>query len=928
MSPTLGRAAPPSIREFARSAVVNYGPAAAARSRIARVIDVAGSDVLLHDGSTVHVRRVSPDDRDAVERFLSDLSTESRRLRFFGAGVGVEEAARLAVSVDPPESDALVAFRGDGVVAHAFYGDLGGGFAEIAFAVADEMQGKGIATILLAHLAETAEEAGIGRFEATVLPENHRMIEVFRESGFAVSTRSLPGEIVVELPTAISAEAHERFEARERTAEVASLAHFLRPGSVAVVGASARPGTVGGETLRNCLRAGYTGDLYAVNRRGEEVAGVPGYASVTEIPGPVELAVLAVPPDAVVGAARDCAAHGVRALVVLTAGFAESGPEGVERQRELMETCRSAGMRVIGPNCLGIANTDAEVRLNATFAPSFPPAGRVGFLSQSGALALAMIDYAKTLGIGLSSFISNGNKADVSGNDVLQYWEEDPGTDIVLLYLESFGNPRKFARIARRVARRKPVLAVKAGRSAAGARGAGSHTGALISASDVTVDALFQQAGVVRADTLSELLDVAKLLSTQPVPAGPRVGIVTNAGGLGILCADACEAAGLEVPVLPEELQRQLTSSLPATASAANPIDMIATARGDHYRRTIAELAESGAVDSIVAIFIPPLVTSAEEAAEAIRDAAEAVAGRVPLLAVFTSDEGAPPALAESSVPTFAFPEEAARAVASASRYGTWLRRDHGAVPSFDDVRPDEAAAVIAEALSDGGGWLGMEHLARLLGCYGLPVPAWRIVEAPEETAAAAEEIGGPVALKAIAPGLLHKTDVGAVALDLEAGDVVHVARRMSSELAEGGSMPTGFLVQAMAEPGVEMLVGVVTDPLFGPVVACGGGGTSAEAMKDVAVRLTPLTDRDAREMIAALRSHALLSGWRGAPPADVASLEQVVLRLAALVEAHHEVVEVDLNPVVVAPHGSLVVDARVRVEPAQPRAPWPALGV
>ena len=888
-------------------------------------------EVALRDGSTVHVRPVSPDDREAMEAFLAGLSEDSRRLRYFSAGASVRVAARAAVGVQYPDAFGLVAIRGDGrIVAHATYGRSGPDRAEVAFAVADELHGMGIATTLLAHLAEVAEEAGISWLEAEVLPENHRMVDVFRESGFAVETRSLAGAIGVEFPASLSPEGRRRFEERERTTAEAAMRSFLSPSSVAVIGASRRPGNVGHEVLRNLVSNGFTGPVYVVNPNADSVASMPAHDSIEDVPGHVGLAVIAVPAAAVVETARACAAKGVRSLVVLSAGFAEIGGEGAERQRGLVAVCRAAGMRLIGPNCLGIINTDPDVRLDATVAPSFPPAGGVGFLSQSGALGLAIIDRASALGLGLSSFVSNGNKADISGNDLLQYWEGDEATELIVLYLESFGNPRKFGRLARRIAARKPILAVKSGRSAAGAKATSSHTGAMVSASDVTVDALFRQAGVIRTDTLSELFDVVQLLSAQPVPAGDRVGIVTNAGGLGILCADACEAAGLEVPELPEALREELTSFLAPTASTVNPVDMIATASPQQYRRTVSAVARSGAVDAIVAIFVPPLVTRSDEVAEGIHAGAMEVAGAVPVLSVFASHDPAPPELGSgrSRVPSYDFPEEAARALAHAAGYGRWRARDAGTVPEFEDIGPDRAAAVISAALPRGPGWLEPDEVAGLLDAYGLPRPDFRLVRSPEEAGGAAAELGGAVALKAVAPGLVHKTDAGGVILGVSGADEARAAAaRLRDRVASAGHEIEAYLVQAMAPPGVEMLVGVVNDAHFGPVVACGSGGTAAELIGDVAVRLTPVTDRDAAEMVSSLRTYPLLEGYRGTPPVDVAALEQVVMRLGALVDAHPAVVEGDLNPVVVSPEGALVLDARMRVEPPPPRRPWPALG-
>jgi acetyl coenzyme A synthetase (ADP forming)-like protein len=762
-----------------------------------------------------------------------------------------------------------------------------------------------------------------------VLAENHQMVRVFRDCGFPVKTHSLPGVLLIEFPTSLSPEALERFERREQVAATAAMRAFLEPRSVAVVGASRQRGTVSGELFHNLLAAGFNGPVYPVNPKSSVVQSVVAYKSVLDVPGPVDLAVLALPAPYVVKAAQECAAKGVRAIVVISAGFAEIGLEGAQRQRELLGVCRAAGMRLIGPNCLGIVNTDAEVRLDATFGPVVPLPGRVGFLSQSGALGLAIIDYANALGLGLSSFVSVGNKADISSNDLLSFWEQDGRTDLVLLYLESFGNPRKFARIARRVARTKPVLAVKSGRSAAGARATSSHTGALLAASDVTVDALFDQAGVIRTDSLGELFDVASLLANQPIPAGRRVGVVTNAGGPGIMCADACEAGGLEVVQLSPRLQSSLAEGLPAEAAVANPVDMLASAPAEHYRRTVELVAASGEVDAVIVIFIPPLLTDPAAVAKAVRDAA-AAAGAVPVLSVVMSahelsaeTEGGGPRL-----PRYQFPEDAARALVRAVEYAAWRQRPEGQVPTLPDVRHDEAAALLAAALADGPGprWLSPEEVARLLACYGVPIAEWRLAGSPEEAGVAANELGGPVALKAVAPRLVHKTEAGAVRLGLSGAEAVQAAAtEMATAIAAKGYTVDGFLVQRMVDEGVELLVGVVHDASFGPVIACGAGGTAVELLKDVAVRITPLTDLDAAEMVRSLQTFPLLDGYRGAPRADVAALEDLLLRVSALVEAQPTIAELDCNPVKVLPDGVVVVDARVRVEAATPPLPLAA---
>ncbi|MGH2735189.1 MAG: GNAT family N-acetyltransferase [Actinomycetota bacterium] len=888
------------------------------------------ADVALRDGSTVQVRPVRPEDFDGVLDFLKGLSHESQYLRFFSSGVALEGATRWATEIDYHDRFGLVATTGANgrIVGHAGWQRTEGDRAEVAFANADDFQGRGLGTILLAHLAQAAEGSGVYVFEAEVLPENHRMIEVFRQSGFQVKMRSEPGVIKVEFPTSISAGALERFESREQTAAVAAMRNFFNPRSVAIVGASRKPGSIGSAVFRNMLLQGFNGPVYPINPKAEVVHSVRAYPSVLDVPGPVDLAVIVVPAPLVVDIAKECATKGVRALVIISAGFGETGEEGIARQRELMSVCRTAGMRVIGPNCMGIINTAPDVMLDASFAPLFPPRGRVGFSSQSGALGLAVIDYANQLGLGMSTFVSVGNKADISGNDLINYWETDEDTDLILLYLESFGNPRKFSRICRRVAKRKPIVAVKSGRSSAGARATSSHTGALIAASDITVDALFTQAGVIRTDTLNELFDVASLLANQPPPAGQRVAVVTNAGGPGILCADALEAAGLEVDALPDDVQAKLREFLPSEASTVNPVDMIASATPEQYRRAIQAVAACEEVDAVIVIFIPPLVTRPEEVAQAISQATSTLPREIPLLTVFMSSHGVPDELAGHGVriPSYAFPEDAARALARATSYGVWRKRPDGEVPTFTDSRKDEAAAVIAEALQAEPVWLTPDQTARLLSCYKLPLVEQRLAGSPEEAGRLADEIGAPVALKAIAPKLVHKTEAGAVRLDLRgAAEVARHAQEMADAVERAGHEVERWLLQPMVPGGVEMIVGVVHDQSFGPVVACGAGGTAVELLKDVRVRITPLSDRDARDMLRGLATYPLLEGYRGAPAADIAALEELLLRVSALVEAHPEILEMDCNPVKVLPDGVAIVDARVRVGASEPELPLSA---
>jgi acetyl coenzyme A synthetase (ADP forming)-like protein len=841
--------------------------------------DDRATDVALRDGSTAHVRPVRAADHDAIRAFLGGLSRDSIWFRFFGAG-NLEWAADWSVDVDYIDRYGLIAETGTParVIAHAAYLRIDRRRAEVAFMVADDYQGHGLSTIMLAHLAEAAAAESITTFVADVLPANHRMIETFRQSGFPVELRSEPGVIKIEFPTSMSAEAIARFAERDRIAAVAAVRRVLEPRSVAVIGGSSRRGTVGGELLHNLLSADFGGAVYVVNTHGGNIQGVDAHCSIAELSESVDLAVIAVPADGVLDVTRDCAAAGVHAVVVISAGFAELGHDGAERQRELLMICRDAGMRLVGPNCVGVMNTGADVRMNATFAPHAAPPGAIGFLSQSGGLGTAILEAASRLGIGLSSFVSVGNKADLSGNDFLQYWEQDPRTEVVLLYLESFGNPRKFARIARRVSGHKPVIAVKGGRTPAGSRATASHTGAILSAAEVTVDALFEQAGVIRTETLAEMFDVAALLSMQPVPAGGRIAIVTNAGGPGIVCADACQAAGAQVPEITGELAGRVAAGLARAASVANPVDLIATATADQYRTTLNALTRSDQFDAVLAIFVAPLVTEAADVAAVIREVS-ADSPRCALAAVFMTAAGPPPELARDgvSVPGFQFPEDAARAIARAARYGERRCRAVGEVRQTPAPAVARGAAIISHELKQDADWMAPQSVAELLDCHGVPR----------------------------APQLL-------VGRNDDAG-----ARRELSALP----------VQPMVSGSVELLISVTQDPDFGPVLACGAGGTNAELLGDTAVRITPVTDLDAQEMLAGLRTFKLLTGYRGAAPCDLNAIHDVIMRVSAMVEAHPEIVELDCNPVIVGPTGATVVDARIRLRRAPAPLPTPALG-
>jgi acyl-CoA synthetase (NDP forming) len=707
-----------------------------------------------------------------------------------------------------------------------------------------------------------------------------------------------------------------------------SLRPFFRPSSVAVIGASRDPASLGGRLLGAVLQGGFRGRVYPVNPRAAEVAGRRAYPSARELPEAVDLALVAVPRDAVLAVVDDCAARGVRALVVITAGFAESGGEGRDLQQLLAERARRHGMRLVGPNCLGLLTTDPAVRLDATFIPLALPAGRVAMSSDSGALGLALLATAARLGQGISSFVSVGNRADVSSNDLLEYWEGDKLTGVVLLYLESFGNPRRFARIARRVGRRKPVVAVKAGRTTAGRRAAGSHTAAL-AASDVAVEALFRQTGVIRAETLEEMIDLALALDSQPLPRGRRVAVVTNAGGPAILCADACEAGRLCLPELSATTRGRLASFLPASASIANPIDLIASATPEQFGRAVEIVLRSGEVDALIVICVAAGVCDGDGVVRAVGEGAaaarKATGVEYPVLACWMPELGPRtlPLGGGQVVPCYPFPEAAGKVLSKVVAYAEWRSRPPGTVPDFPDIDTSAARDLCRAALARrGAGWLTTEETRAVLSAMGLPVAPGGVARSADEAAARARALGFPVAVKLASHEIVHKTEIGGVRLDLADEPAV---RRAFAEIrdrleAEGRlAAMEGVLVQPMVAGGTEVMVGVAQDPLFGPLIAVGLGGIHVEVLGDVCFRVTPLTDRDAAEMVRSVRGYRLFEGYRGHPPADVKAIEDVLLRVSRLVEAVPEVRELDLNPVFALPpgRGCRIVDARVRVEPA-----------
>ena len=874
-------------------------------------------DVVLRTGSTLHIRPVSSEDRPALLKFFQKLSPESMHQRFFD--VRLPQTAVHDTPVDGGNDEfGLVAEVGGAIIgiAHFARDRHRPERAEVSFTISDQAQGTGIGTRLLEKLAEVARDHDITLFEAVLLESNQAMMDVFLESGFAVSRRSAYGVIHVTFPVQETPEYEDKVAGRSEIAASASMQGIFAPKSIAVIGASRRRGNLGAEVFHNLLATGYTGALYPVNPGATEVEGVRAWNRITDIPGPVELAMIVVPAEHVEAVIDDCIAKSVRAVVVISAGFGETGEEGRNHEKRLLEKVRAAGIRMVGPNCMGVINTDPSVRMQGTFAGIYPPRGNVAMSTQSGALGLAILDYAKRLQIGFSTFISVGNKADVSGNDLIQYWASDAQTSVILLYLESFGNPQKFGRIARRVSRKKPILAVKSGRSTSGARAAASHTGAL-AASDAIVHDLFRQAGVIRTDTLEELFDAATLLAHQPLPRGRRIGIITNAGGPGILAADACEAQGLNLPTLSEETMKDLRGFLPAAASVGNPVDMIASASPEHYQRTIDAVLKDENVDAVIVIYIPVLPTDADRVISVIQDAGKRNRSK-PIVGTIMGAEAQAANLVP--VPSFAFPERAVKALARAVGYSEWKKQPIGRVRGFDDIRAEEVREPIHRALQRGGGWLTPAEVDALLSAVRIPIVPTRVVGSENEAVEAASRIGFPVVLKAAGATILHKTEVGGVRLGVT--DEKAVRATYADFLTRFGGKLEGVVIQKMISSGVEVMIGAIDEPTFGHVIVYGAGGILVELLADVAFRLQPVSDVDTSDMLEEVRATKLLRGYRGSRPADEIALKEALMRLSALVEICPEIAEMDINPLKVLEQGVVAVDARVRVEVPKPEPP------
>ncbi|MGI8881029.1 MAG: GNAT family N-acetyltransferase [Jatrophihabitans sp.] len=857
------------------------------------------ADVVVADGGTVRLRPIRPDDADALVAFHGRLSQRTRYLRYFSAYPRIPERDLLRfVTVDFVTRMAfIVLHRGEIIGVGRYEADPDKPTeAEVAFVVADADQGRGIGSVLLEHLAAAARERSITTFSAEVLAENSRMVRVFLDAGYQASRSLDHGVVHLEFSIVDTAPPEAVAREREQRAEARSIARLLAPRSVAVIGASRDPAKIGNAVLRNLLLGGYTGTILPIHPEASAVEDVAAYPSVLDVPGDVDLAVIAVPAGAVGDVVAQCARKGVHGLVVISGGFGErtdNRAAGLAAQRELVGAAREQGMRVVGPNCLGIANNASDVRLNASLAPLVPPLGRVGFFCQSGALGVAVLGEAVRRDLGLSTFVSAGNRADVSGNDLLQYWEGDPATDIVLLYLESFGNPRKFARLARRTGRSKPIVAVKSGRGAV----VSGLVGTSVDVPESSVQTLFEASGVIRVGTLDEMFDVGLLLAAQPLPEGDRLAVVGNSAALGVLVSEAAGAERLTVT-------RSTDTGVNATP--------------EEFGAALTEALADPDVDALIAVFVPPLMrTSGDEYAEVLRSAA-AGTGK-PVLSTFLGFDGVPTALqapsddlpGKGSVPSYPSPERAVRALGRAVRHATWRRRDPGVVPALPGVDAEPARRLVEHVLRTcaDGRWLSGAEVETVLGAFGVHPVTAREVLGPWEAQSVAVTLGRPVALRSCTTVQLHLGDEHALAdAWAELG------------LAEGDRA----VVQAMAPRGIDTVFGVQDDRSFGALVSFGIGGLATELLGDRAYSAVPLTTSDAVDLIDGPRAAAMLHGYGGAPAVDVAALQDLALRLSTLSDELPEVAQVQIGTAVAAASGAFPLWAEIRVAPPAARSDGP----
>jgi acetyltransferase len=888
------------------------------------------TEVVLKNGSSILVRPIRADDIEGWVAFISRLSSRTKYLRFHHVtkDMGLEEA-KLFCTVDYKNTFAFVAEvlkeEHKDIVAIGRYSRAPAGYkAEIAFAIQDDYQDKGIGTKLMECMVNAARDSGITIFEGDVLSENKDMMSVLRGYGFHVVTELDEGVYHFTFTTTRTKTVAKKEDERERVSSIASVHSFLFPRSVAVIGAARHQDKIGHIIFKCILQNGFSGTAYPVNTNADSVLSVKAYPSILDIPGNVDLAVIAVPAELVPVIAGQCGHKGVRTLVVISDGFKETGIEGASREKALTDITFGYGMRLVGPNCMGIINTDPEVALNATFSQTYPPRGNAAFLSQSGAIGMVVLEYAKDLNIGISSFVSLGNRADISINDLLQYWEQDPSTKVILLYLESFSNPRKFSRIARRVSDKKPIIAVKGGSTRSGSRAASFHTGALAT-SNIASDALFRQAGIIRTDSIEDLFNVATLLSNQPLPKGRRVAIVTNGGGPGIIAADACEKQGLLVQELTQETINKLKTYVKRDIRFNNPLDMTAGATAEEFANVLKVFAGNDSIDAAIAIFIPPITVKTQSMEDAVRLVAPLFRRQnKPLLTSFMGQRGFKINLGSTGnfVPSYPFPEDAVSALAKACEYAEHRSKPKGTIPKIHGIYRKRARNIIETAMTKSINRpfsLSATELIDLLSCYNIRLTETLVAKTADEAVAAASKLGFPVAVKLASSTILHKTDIDAVKLDIRSISEVRKAfKNIASRVKKIGRKDEmdGVTVQRMVKGGIETIVGVTQDPSFGPLIMFGMGGIYAEMLKDVAVKLHPLTDVDAGELIGSIKMAKLFDGFRGSPPSDVQALEDLLLRLSALVEDMPEITELDFNPVKVMPlgEGYWIVDARIMV--------------
>jgi acyl-CoA synthetase (NDP forming)/RimJ/RimL family protein N-acetyltransferase len=871
------------------------------------------ADVLLRDGRTAHIRPIRPEDRELLVEFYSRVSDQSKYYRFFSPMPELSDRDLTRFThVDYRTRVAFILLVAGQMIAVGRYDMIKPGQAEVAFLVEDRHQGRGIGQLLLEHLAQAGRERGIEQFVAEVLPDNVAMIHTFKDAGYQVKSAFEDGVMELEFRIDPTETAMGVMQQREHRAESASIERFFRPRSVAVIGASRRQDTIGRALVRNLVLGDFTGRIHVVNPNAGSVSGMPAWNSVGEIPGEVDVAIVAVPADAVQDVVLDCAAKGVHGLVVISSGFAETGEEGRLRQRRLVGLSRSYGLRLIGPNALGIINTDPEVSLNASLSSVMPPRGRAGFFCQSGALGSAILEKVQNRGLGLTTFVSAGNRADVSGNDLLQYWEEDDATEVVLLYLESIGNPRKFSRIARRVSRRKPIIAVRSGRSSQGVPM--GHAVRKIAAPGEAVDAMFRQAGIIQVESLEEMFDVAQLLAHQPLPRGRRVAVVGNSDALGLLAADAANSVGLVV-------NKQVALGADATA--------------EDFEDALDAAIDDPEVDAVAAIYIPPL--NVPGAGEDVANVLAAVGEQSdkPIVSTFLGSEGVPELLrvpdvagssaGRGSVPSYPAVEAAVRALARVVEYAVWLRTPDAPVEDATATDRDAARALVNELLMHHPSGKDLEYgeLRRLLGAYGIDLWDTRPVTSVEEAVRAAGELGWDVVLKATADHLRDRPDLAHVWRNIDSAEEMATAWRSLNAIITDPSQ-AGFVVQRVAPPGVPLAVSTMEDPLFGPVISFGIGGPLTELLGDRSYRIPPLHEHDAQDMVREIKASPLLFGYRGSEIVDVAEVERLVRQVATLQNDLPQVRQLQLPLVLAGAHGAAVLGASVRIEPVlDPRSDW-----